>query len=269
VIRACLRAAIAEMLPPGTAKIALALSGGTDSLCLLFALREFELPIHAYTYTVEGYESDDLKRARRVTDHFKLPLTVARIPVDLDRIVTDLRNLMAWGVTGKVRLQCMHGHMWLAPMVQEPVIFNGSGVDGLYGSYKQFAFDGSHKDKAKFDARRQKHLNNPNDDAMLDQTQCYRRYGVKVVYPYRYPSVVSYLMSKDYATLMKPRYKADTVKDFAAEYALFPHLYNPRGSQQIQAGTRGLHDTVLLPSRFNRGHKRVDEVYKDLEAGLV
>lgn len=247
--------------------VALSLSGGTDSLCLLFTMLEVGILPVCYNYVVDGFPSGDSARAKVVCQANGLILKTALIPNDLDAVIADVRTLIASGIRGKVGIQCMHGHMKLAPAVTERIIVNGSGVDGLYGSYKQFAFDGSHTSKAIFDAHRAKHLQDPNDDAMVYQTECYGRHGAQVVYPYRTQPVVDWLMARSYAELMKPRYKAATVAEFP-EFREYKHLYRPRGSQQIEAGTRALHERLLSHS-INRGHSRVQEVYKDMEAGLV
>lgn len=264
-MRAELVSAIRRSLPSGP--VALSLSGGTDSLCLLFTLLELKVRPTCYTYRVGDILTEDLKRAMYITAHYNLPLFVASIPDDLTQLLADVRVLVQRGYRGKVGIQCMHGHMYLAKQVQERVIYNGSGVDGLYGSYKQFALDGSARDKVLFDRHRRKHLDNPNDDAMEYQTKEYGLHGVKVAFPYRDSAVVRWLMERSYIDLMKPRYKWATVGEYP-EFQQHKGLYRPRGSQQIVAGTRALHEK-LLTSTMNRGHARVQEVYKDVVEGVA
>jgi hypothetical protein len=222
-----------------------------------------------YTYRVAGEESGDLKRSRLMSEHFGLPLTIATIPTGVDSIISDVTTMLREGVRGKVCIQCMHGHYYVAPLVEEPVIVNGSGVDALYGAYRTFAFDGSRKDKAAFDRARQAHLDAPNDDAMLDQAKCYAARGAhpEVVYPYRAQPVVDYLMGLSWVEINKPRLKWVTVRDYP-EYDWFPRYYRARGSQQIVAGTRALHDKLLRSPVNTRGRKRVDEIYKDMAEAM-
>lgn len=254
----------------GESSVALAFSGGTDSTCLLFSLLELGYRPPLYTYVVQGEDSEDLQRVRWANAQSGLPLNVCVIPNDIDILISDVRRMIADGISGKVGIQCMHGHYCVAPVVKEWVIVNGSGVDGLYGAYRTFAFDGSRKDKAVFDAARQKHLGNPNDDAMMDQERCYARQGVRVVYPYRQQNIIDCLMSLSWEEINKPKMKWVAVKDYWQEFQTLPAEYfRPRGSQQIVAGTRALHDKLLRTPLNQRGLKRVSGIYRDIAAGLV
>jgi len=176
--------------------------------------------------------------------------------------------MIADGVRGKVCLQCMHGHYDVALRLKERVIVNGSGVDGLYGSYKQEKIDGSMKrlSKADFDARRKKYLDKENDDAMVDQSRCYRDLAnAKVLYPYRAKAVVNFLMACTWEQINRPRLKSITVNDYP-EFGQHKGLWRPRGSQQIVAGTRELHDVLLkIPLRsYPESCKNIQAVYRDL-----
>jgi len=251
--------------------VALSFSGGTDSTCLLFSLLELGYRPALYTYTVQGCDSEDLQRARLMSKHYALPLVVCEIPASLDTVLADVRRMLRDGVRGKVAIQCLHGHYYVAPAVREAVIVNGSGVDGLYGVYRDMAIAAKGKPKAVFDAARREHLANSNDDAMLDQKACYGRHRVRVVYPYRQPNVIDYLMGFTWKQINRPKLKWITIQDYQQEFAQFPHYFRPRGSQQIVAGTRELHE-MLLHSPANRyGRKRVADVYRDIarEEGLA
>jgi asparagine synthetase B (glutamine-hydrolysing) len=177
----------------------------------------------------------------------------------------DVR-MLASKYEGKVCVQCMHGHEYVAPMVKERKILNGSGIDGLYGAYRQFAFNGSRKDKATFDAERQKHLDNPNDDAMEYQRQCYAAQGVKVLYPYRQPNIIQAVMAMSWKEINKPRLKYAIVKDYP-EFKMFDRYWRARGSQQIVAGTRELHDKILATPLNVKGWKTPTPIYDRIYRG--
>ena len=57
------------------------LSGGIDSLSVTLALQKLGKTIHAYTYHIEGYPSQDLAKAEATAKHFNWPLTVITVPV--------------------------------------------------------------------------------------------------------------------------------------------------------------------------------------------
>jgi asparagine synthetase B (glutamine-hydrolysing) len=153
-------------------EIALSFSGGTDSTCLLLSLLSMGIFPHLYTYAVG--ETPDLDRAKMVSKMFNLPLTICAI--DESRLIDDVRRIIGDGIVGKVCIQCMHGHYYVAPQVKEAVILNGSGIDGIYGSYKSMAIYGRN-DRDKFDEMRQEHLEAPNDDAMMYQSSTQKRRG--------------------------------------------------------------------------------------------
>jgi asparagine synthetase B (glutamine-hydrolysing) len=249
--------------------VAVSLSGGTDSLAMLFCCVELGIKPVCYTYTVQGFLSDDLKRAQTVTQKYGLALNIANIPTDDEAIINDCKYLIRRGVRGKVCIQCMHGHMHTSKLVKEPIILNGSGIDGLYGAYKQFILSAKkfRMMPNEFNVMRQKHLTNPNDDAMGDQSKEYGEYEVEVLYPYREKNVVEYMMGKTWDELNKPYLKASTMRQFP-QFKEFGWDKSLRGSQQIMAGTRALHQK-LLQSRYNtKGYKRVEFVYRAMEADL-
>ena len=246
--------------------IALSLSGGTDSLCLLWACLELGIKPHLYTYMLYGNESEDLKRAEMMASKYHLEFDVAVIPHGIEILKKDVKRIISDGVKGKVNIQCLHGHYYLAPMIKESLILNGSGIDGIYGAYKSMAITAS-KSGLDFQIQRNKYLGNPNADGMVYQRELYKRYNTKVVFPYRDYPIIKYLMSKTWKEMNRPKTKWIIVKEFMDYYNDAKGLFRPRGSQQIVCGTRDYHD-LLLTTELNKGHKRVDEIYKDIERSI-
>ena len=251
----------------GEQSVAVSFSGGTDSTCLLLSLLELGFRPSLYTYTVEGFDSPDLQRAQMMSDLYDLPLVVCTIPSNIDSLICDVRRLIADGIQGKVCTQCMHGHYYVAPEVRETVIVNGSGIDGPSGAYCNLAIIGNWKNQILFDQARQKHLDNPNDDAMVYQTECYARQGVEVIYPYRQENIIESLMALSWQEINRPKRKWFILRDYWPEIP--PRYFRPRGSQQVMAGTRELHNKLLRTPLNRMGRKRVDEIYKDIAAGRV
>jgi asparagine synthetase B (glutamine-hydrolysing) len=252
-MREMINANLLELLPEK--QVGLSFSGGTDSTCLLFSLLELGYQPTLYTYTVAGNESEDLQRARR-------------IPNALEDVVVDVRKMLRDGIRGKVGIQCMHGHYYVAPLVEQRWIVNGSGIDGIYGVYKTYYQKKALADPVKFNAMRAAHLADPNDDAMLYQTVLYGQFGIKVIYPYRQKNILDTLMDLTWQEMNQPVLKWITLQDYRAEFEALQGYYRPRGSQQIVAGTRELH-ARLLESPFNRNRrKQINDLYADLLAEL-
>ena len=249
-------------------RVALAFSGGTDSTCLLLSLLELGYSPKLYTYSLDGHESKDVSCAKLISSHLGVPLEICTIPSDIGSVLNDVRAMLRDGVRGKVAIQCMHGHYYVAPRVRERVILSGSGIDGIYGVYKTFLQDNSRDDIDKFNKRRRKHLADPNDDAMQYHIELYSRYGVKMLFPYRQDNIIDVLMALEWREINEPVWKWITVKDYWETFAMLPGYFRQRGSQQIVAGIRELHSRLLdLP--VNKYHRKdVSELYRDLAQQL-
>jgi len=265
IIRGFLRSNICRMVR-NQSSVALSFSSGTDSLALLFSCLDLGIRPVLYTYYVKDRPSEDLTRAHNLAERLSLPFYKVSIPNEPQSVLRQVKELLMLGVKGKVNIQCCQGHLNLAPHVKEHIILNGSGVDGLYGSYKSMLLKGCRKDKREFDKLRLKHLSNPNDDAMLDQKEIYFRLNsnCQVIYPYRESNVIDYLMGCSWEEINWPRMKEITVKEFP-EIQEFK-IYCPRGSQQIVAGTRSLHQELVSSRVFNPKHfTNVISIYNDLK----
>lgn len=262
LLRRNLQKALAERSPQK--KVALALSGGVDSCCILFSLIECGIKPALYCYKLAHQQSEDCKRARALAKYYGLNLTIAYIPTDLQLVLDDIKTLLRLGVRGKVCLQCCQGHLHISPLVVEDIIFNGSGIDALYGSYTHYLKAGAQKSKEIFDALRSKALAKPNDDGMLDQQKVYGLNKTEVIFPYRQSNVIKFLMAKSWDEINQPRRKSIIVDSYPI-FRIIKGLWRPRGSQQIVSGTRDLHDRLLNDKAVNKkGRKRVQELYKDI-----
>jgi len=260
--------AIRETCSPA-APVALLLSGGIDSSCLLFACLELGLSPHCYTYSVENEPSFDRKQALRLTAAFGLRLEEIVIPAAPDKALAAIRTLLRLGVRGQVALQCMHGHLYVAPYVQEPLVLNGSGVDALLGSYhhENLAFR-VFESRSNFDKMRAAHLQDADDDCMMTQQRLYASKGVRTVFPYRHPGIVVYLMGLSWSDINHPRLKTVSINAFGDWAVKVPGFRWRRGAQQLVAGTKRLH-LALLSTTANRKRRRaLPAFYRDLEEEL-
>jgi|GEM_PF-5464231 len=266
MFRELLRKSVAECVgdsDPG--EVALSLSGGTDSSLLLFCLLDLGHRPTLYTYFLEDVFSEDWELSKRLAKHFGLNIIGCPIPSDVDRLQTDVISLIQdFRVHGKVCIQCCHGHLYVARKVTEGKILNGSGIDGLYGCYRQFVMSGAAKNKGLFDQMRQKHLDKSNDDGMQDQQRIYHKHGVKVLFPYRHPDILSLLMTKSWKEINKPKWKWIAIRGFAKEFGQIA-MYRQRGSQQIVAGVRQFHEQLLKTPLNKHGCSNVQQLYRDIE----
>ena len=130
-------------------------SGGMDSVCLLFCCLELGMKPDLYVYSVEGYNSPDLVRARKIAKWAKCKLETIGIPTAPSTVHSDIVRMLKMGFRSQVTLQCMHGHIYLAPVIGSgKLILNGSGMDPLYGVYKSTILSGAKTNKDIFEIGR-------------------------------------------------------------------------------------------------------------------
>lgn len=267
-VRKVLEAVLSHNLSPySPRKVALAFSGGTDSVCLLFSLLKLGFKPRLYTYYLQDTPSDDLYTAEHVAGALGLPLTRCMVPKGLITLWTDVLALADLGITGKVNCQCMHGHIYIARACKEPVIVDGTGADTLYGSFKSVVLAGSRDDKAIFDQHRNKGLKKLVPQTEF-QANLYEWDGIDTLFPYFHPAFVKHLMRFSWRKINTPKLKSLIVNDYP-EYNDFKKLYRQRGSQQIIAGTREHHEQLKGSFLNVKKRGRVDEIYKDLAALTV
>lgn len=240
--------------------------GGIDSLSIVLCLLDLGVQPVLYTYVVEGTDSDDVKCAEVVSDIYGPPLHIVEIPADVDTLARDVQLLVDSGIRGKVNIQCCHGQMYVARAVRESVICNGSGADTLYGSERAFVLAGAKDSKGRFDRMRRGLLEKPNNAVSRDQRLLYAAFGHFICLPYQDLTVVEHFMQYSWKDLNEPEWKAHAFLHFPEMDGIGELLPKGlcRGSQQIVAGTRALHDKLLRSPLNQRSSRSVIGIYNDL-----
>lgn len=111
----------------------LALSGGTDSVTVLFAMLASGRKPRCITFTVENCQSEDLQASRGICEHFGLEHEVVTIPWDLQKCLSDVRRLIPHcHKIKKTIVQCMHPWLYIYPAMKSDVMLCGLGGDDHY-----------------------------------------------------------------------------------------------------------------------------------------
>lgn len=119
-------------------KAGLALSGGTDSVTVLFAMLECGIKPHCYTFYMDGIISADLKSSRKLANDFGLELTEVPIASDPDSIYEDIKAVLPYcNKVKKTIIQCMIPWKYIYPEMREETIITGIGGDDLYGTQRK------------------------------------------------------------------------------------------------------------------------------------
>lgn len=267
-LRDALTASTAE-LARGLDRAALALSGGVDSCCALFALLDLGLRPRCLTFTLGGYESEDLAAARKVARAFHLELDVVRIPHNPEVLEKDVRWLIPHTGTRKTWVQCGHPWLYLAVAAKEAgfdKVFCALMADELWGtSRKVMAYWRAEGDYWALERRRE-NFEELRGVAVAERVVA-RELGVTILDPFNNDRVRDVMLGCGYADLHRPVPKAMALAMYDGLFRLVEHR-RPL-NYQIGSGIRAWHDTLLSGPLNARGSKAVVAVYNDIAAGRV
>ena len=246
-------------------KAALALSGGTDSITVLFAMLDNGIKPHCYTFYMDGIISADLKSSRRLAKDFGLELTEIAVASDPDSIYEDIKAVLPYcEKVKKTIIQCMIPWKYIYPAMREETIITGIGGDDLYGTQRkvQVAFHkiGDHG-IAKW-----RHCYSDDLDFSAGNIARYgKQFGKINIDFYNSDDIFGFINSFSLAAINKPMMKAASIMAFNDYYQKGAYYRDQTDhSYQINSRLRDLHD-MLLKSKYNtKGHKAIIGLYNDI-----
>lgn len=258
---------IKEIDPDGTS--ALALSGGTDSITVLFSMLETGRKPHCYTFYMDGILSADLKSSRKLAKDFGFELTEICVPSDVDRMYRDIREVIPYcHLVKKTIIQCMIPWKYIYARMDENHIITGIGGDDLFCTQRkvQVAFhDGGDKAAEKY-----RHCYSDDLDFSAGNIARYAgRFGKKNTDFYNTPAIFDYIGQFSLAAINKPVPKYASIKAFDDYYKKGAYYRDQTDhSYQINSRLRECHDR-LLASKYNpKKHKAIIGVYNDIAKEL-
>ena len=241
---------------------ALALSGGTDSMTILFSMLETGRKPECYTFYMDGILSKDLKSSRYVCKHFGLNLHEIKVPSDVDSIYKDIKRVLPHcEYVKKTIIQCMIPWLYLYPAINCTTVINGIGGDDLYATQRKLRVK-----FAKF-----------GDDAVLTERHFYGRdlrfseanilrfakeYHKENIDFYESLRMENFLNQFSMKAIIKPYDKYPSIAAFSDYYSK-GHFYRDQTehSYQINSKLRDCHDK-LLKSKYNKnGSKAIIGIY--------
>ncbi|MDX5370576.1 MAG: hypothetical protein LPL29_14495 [Alphaproteobacteria bacterium] len=275
-LRELLITRVEELDPDRTAT--LALSGGTDSTAILFAMLATGRAPRCYTFYCEGTESDDLKSARNLCWHFGLDLAEVEIPWDLERLVEDIRTLLPHcEVLKKTVIQCMHPWLYIYPKMVEngdTLMLNGLGGDDHFCTQRKInVLLNTEGEKAVLDKGWRKCFSSDLNFSAANIIRYGKQFGIANHDVYDDERIGAWFRQFPIRELHRD-VNGEAFEKAAAVYAFADYyakgsFYRAHVSYQKNSALDVLHDQLLHSPYNTRGLRQVIGVYRDISDGKV
>ncbi len=248
-----------EKYTKGYEEIALLLSGGVDSLSILFSLRELDKKVYPYTFYLEGYTSPDLKQSRKVSQIYNLPLVEVEVP--RENIKEDIIKLAKdYKCKTKVSFETNLHLLYTFPEIKQEIVATGLVSGTLWGTAKSVILK-FRDDKEGFDNDRIHCYYDFRDKVQLDIFE--KQYNLKVVNPYFNENLFNFSLRYDWHFLNKPFQKWIIVNAFPEEFKKTG--IRKESPYQLNSGMARYCETFLTDKEFNPNNRsRMLDVYRDI-----
>jgi asparagine synthetase B (glutamine-hydrolysing) len=202
---------------------AIALSGGVDSVSVLFALLELKKEPQAYTFHIAGHESTDLRAARAVCDRFDVPFTPVELPTDIQTIKEDTYSIInGLGLTAKTDIECIWPRWYLLDAVSESTLITGDCADAHFANSKRGAIH--YRDSVeKMNQYRDEHFGDPNYAQLRTIRKIGKALGVNTVRaPYRDEAFRELFYDQPWDAVNTPRMKEPILEAYPGRFRSVP-----------------------------------------------
>lgn len=243
----------------------LALSGGTDSMTILFSMLETGRKPECYTFYMQGYESRDLQSSRHACKYFGLKLNEIVIPSSIDAIYNDIRRVIPFcEYPKKTIIQCMIPWLYIYAAMDCEKIINGIAGDDHYATEKNMMIayaKGGEKAVLKHRRLFDKDLNYSEANIV----RLASHFGKKNEDFYATEKMEKFLLGYTYRAINYPYAKKPSIMAFADYYKAEPFYRDlTEHCYQINSHLKNYHN-ALLQSKYNRrGAKDVVAIYNDI-----
>lgn len=254
---------IEEIDPNHTA--ALALSGGTDSMTVLFSMLETGRRPQCYTFHMEDIVSKDLLSARHACKYFGLVLKEIPVPSDVDTMYNDVKRVIPHcEYIKKTIIQCMIPWLYIYPALEQDTIITGLGGDDYFATQRKTQIR-YHKlgDEAIINGRVYYGADLRFSGANIERFA--GNYKKKNIDFYASKKIEEYLLRYTFKAINTPVPKYPSILAFEDYYAMEPFYRDQtEHSYQINSRLRDCQDK-LLRSKYNiAGHKAIIGLYNEI-----
>lgn len=248
----------------------LALSGGVDSMTVLFAMLESGRKPVCYTFVCESTPSDDHASSVAVCKHFGLEHVTITIPWDMEKLVADIRVLVqkAHKIKNTI-IQCMHPWLYIYPALKSDTILCGLGADELFCNQQKVQILLHAKgDDAVREAGYRKTYTDDQNFSSWNIINLGKDYGKTLVDVYHTPEINAWFYQWPIDDLHRPFEKAATVLAFG-DYFKQGAFRRPHSSYQKNSKLKDMH-FALLGTEYNQvGAKDPGVIYRGIYKGKI
>ena len=247
----------------GWDSIAVALSSGVDSTAVMLGLLELGKEVTAYTFHVDGIDSQDFKHAKKNAKEFGVEFVEVILPrkAELKKIVELIKD---YGLRKKTDIECAYPFMFLLPEVIQDILITGSCADGHFCLSKKgmINYRGTIEKMKEF---RTALFSNPNyAQVQTLGTYALDNFEIIVDNPFNKEAIVEYFMPLSWDAVNKPKQKQPILDMFPKEFSRIKRFNHTN----LQCGDSGLRETfeyLLNNKQINQmGRKRMLDVYRDM-----
>jgi asparagine synthetase B (glutamine-hydrolysing) len=246
----------------------LLLSGGVDSATMLAAALACGYKPRIFTFRLDGYISPDFRVAESMAMTFGCEFTPVLIPMDVDELVHDVRNIIQ--ITGsslKTHVQCSHPFIYLSKQAYtigvKRFVYCGGGSD-LYGDGRKAMITYHQQGEEAYRAKRAHDAAPDVWGSSVSIMKVCESFGMTIYDPYLRPEVVDFFVSLDFTDMHKPKQKYIGLRAFP-EFWSRGAWYRESSNFQINSRLREFHDTLLQSEYNTAGHKDVVGIYNRMK----
>ncbi len=243
--------------------VAVALSSGIDSTAVVFALLELKKHVRAYTFHVEGVESQDLIHARANAKTFGVELIECEIPMWVS-IHNVLRLIRHYKLKKKTDIECVYPFLYLLPKVKEVLMLTGGAADGHFCISKKGMIHYRHT-LEKMNEFRDNLFSDPDYSQRVTLDKIGRlEHLVKVYAPFGCDSVRKFFRDKTWEDINRPKQKQTLTDMFPEQFKKikrFNHTNLQCGDSMIREVFESLLGDVIINTKKRT---RMMDLYRDL-----
>jgi len=243
-----------------SSKAALLLSGGVDSISVVFALHRLGIKIHAYSFRLDIQDNYDFNKAKEISEIMNWEFT--GVVINTSNLVADFHKLVSLGAKKKTNFEATYPFLHVFPKIKEAKIATGWAADGYYGLSKKANIHFKHT-KELFDKFRDNYFLPENCASYSFLKKVSDMHNKKLVAPYLDSKVKDYFYTMDWDELNKPYQKHHVRKAFEKEFNMIGKV-NKHLNLQLESKVDKLFETLIDNNRINfKSRQRVMDICRD------